>query len=272
VTGRAAFATWAVLGTLVGGASALLAPDHLPSPEPSLAAAPPWRVPPFGADSRGIPLLAYALQGARILAGPTLLAATVVSLASMSAGLVRCTAGPVVDRSLAVVAEVLGALPRMVVVLAVALLLPRDWRAFAPIALTWALLAAPGAMDEAAAAAGRLGGERFVEALRAHGLSRFRIYVVHVIGLNLRPVIVRQGAEVAMQVVFLEIALSYLAVFLNEPSFTHPAGQHSWAIILYEGYKALLGFPLWHAAALGLGLVALTASVALGLRHATRAR
>ncbi|MEM6927244.1 MAG: hypothetical protein AAF602_09960 [Myxococcota bacterium] len=252
--------------------AALAAPDTLPLPDPSLASAPPWVVPPFGADGRGVPLLGTALQGARILLGPTVLATTIVALASTGAGLVRCTAGAAVDGVLSGVSELVGALPRMVVVLVVALLLPRDWRTYAPIAATWALLAAPGAMDEAAATAGRLGGERFVEALRAHGFSWFRIYGIHVVGLNLRPVVVRQAAEVGMQVVFLEVALSYLALALNEPSFTHAADQRSWAVILYEGYKALIGVPQWHAAGLGLALVAFVASVAVSLREATRAR
>ncbi|MEN0067914.1 MAG: hypothetical protein AAGA48_37640 [Myxococcota bacterium] len=260
------------LGLLMFAMAALAAPDRVPLPNPDLSSAPPWVVPPFGADGRGIPLWIYALQGARILAGPTLLAAMVVAVASTVAGFVRCTAGPVVNDTLAVVAEGIGALPRMVVVLVVALLLPRDWRTFAPIALTWAILAAPAAMDEAAATAGRLGAQRFVEALRAHGFSNFRIYAVHVIGYNLRPVIVRQSAEVAMQVVFLEIALSYLALSLTQPSFTHAADEHSWAVILYEGYKALLGLPLWHAFALGLGLVAGIAMLFTSLRLASRAR
>ena len=52
-------------------------------------------------------------------------------------------------------------------------------------------------------------------------LVRFRIYLYHIVALNLRPIVVRQGAEVMMQVVFLEVALSYLAVVESQPSFTH---------------------------------------------------
>lgn len=269
---RTVHALWAGIGVVLWALAAGLAPNHVPVPDPELASVPPWIVPPFGTDGRGVPLLVPALQGARILAAPTLLASVVVALASTIAGVVRCTAGPGVDRVLSALAEVVGALPRLVVVLVVALLLPRDWRVFAPIAFTWAVLSAPGAMDEAASTAGRLGAERFVEALRAHGFSWFRVYGVHVIGLNLRPVIVRQAAEVGLQVVFLEVALSYLALALNEPSFTHAADEQSWAVILYEGYKALLGLPLGHAAVLGLGLLGAVGSVAVSLQRATRAR
>ena len=80
-------------------------------------------------------------------------------------------------------------------------------------------MSAPGAMDEAASCAGRWGA-RFVEALKAHGFSAMRICGYHVTWLNLQAVLVRQGAEVAMQVVFLEIALC-LAVLLFAGASVH---------------------------------------------------
>ena len=166
-----------------------------------------------------------------------------------------------------------GALPRLVVILVVALVIPREFRSLYPIGVTWAILAAPGAMDEAAATAERLGGARFVEALRAHGFSAWRIYVVHIVSMNLRSVIVRQGAEVAMQVVFLEIALSYLAESRHEPSFTHADSMKSWAALLYHGYTALVaGIPMYHALALGFGLVAMVALMAQAVRFSARPR
>jgi hypothetical protein len=85
-------------------------------------------------------------------------------------------------------------------------------------------------------------------------------------------VIVRQGAEVAMQVVFLEIALSYLALSQNEPSFTHSDGAYSWATLLYQGYTSLLGQDLMHAMVVGLLLVASVAIAAQSVRLAARAR
>ncbi len=91
--------------------------------------------------------------------------------------------------------------------------------------------------------------------------------------LNLRPVLVRQGAEVTMQVVFLEIALSYLAVSRNEPAFTHSEGMHSWAMLLYQGYTALaFQQPLYHALALGIALLAVVAVMAQAFRLAARGR
>jgi ABC-type dipeptide/oligopeptide/nickel transport system permease subunit len=261
---------FALLGTLL--VASAVSPEYLPKPELDRAYLGPLSAPPFGTDDRGLPLHLYALQGAAIVTVPSLLSGMLVMALATFAGLVRCAAVGWLDGAIQVFSELVGSLPRLVVILVVALILPMDWKGLLPIGLAWAVLAAPGAMDEAASTAGRLGGERFVEALRAHGFDAVRIYLYHVVWLNLRPVIVRQGAEVTMQVVFLEIALSYLALRRNEPSFTHPDSSYSWATLLYQGYTALLGIPLLHSLGLGLGLVAMVAILAQSLRLAARAR
>jgi ABC-type dipeptide/oligopeptide/nickel transport system permease subunit len=258
-----------IVGLLV---LAAIAPDFLSPPDLSRIALGPLQAPPFGTDDRGIAMLEYAAQGASIVVAPSLLSGMVVMALSTVAGLVRCAGLTWIDGAIQAASEFVGSLPRLVVILVVALILPSTWRTLYPIGLTWALLAAPGAMDEAAATAGRLGGERFVEALRAHGFSVVRIYLIHVVWLNLRSVIVRQGAEVTMHVVFLEIALSYLALRRNEPSFTHADSEFSWATLLYQGYTALLGSEMMHALWLGLGLVAVTAVMAQAVRLAARDR
>jgi len=252
----------------------LAAPEHLPVPILDQSHAGPLELWPFGADSRGRPLLAYATQGARVVALPAVVSGVVVAVFAILGGLLRAAGWSRTDAVIAGFSEVVSALPRMVVILVVALIVPRDLRGLLPLAVVWAVLAAPGAMDEAAALAHRLGGARFVEALRAHGFSSARIYLVHVVMLNLRPVVVRQAAEVMMQVVFLEIALSYLALAESEPSLTHLDNQHSWADLLSQGYPALVldGVPTMHALALGLGLVAMVALMSHALERAARAR
>lgn len=253
--------------------ASFFAPEFLSPANMDQMAKGPSEVPPLGTDMMGIPLTEYALQGTRIVAIPSLISGMVVALFAILAGLSRCSDLAWTDSALQVFSELVGALPRMVVVLVVAMLLPRDARSLAPIGITWAVLAAPGAMDEAAATAGRLGGASFVEALRAHGFSAFRIYIYHIVWLNLRSVIVRQAAEVAMQVVFLEIALSYLAAFMQQPSFTHSDSTHSWASLLYMGYTGLISpTGMLHALWIGLGLVALVALMAQGFRLSARSR
>ncbi|HCH64173.1 MAG TPA: hypothetical protein DFR83_15320, partial [Deltaproteobacteria bacterium] len=165
---------------------ALVAPEFLSGPNFDLTDFGPSALPPFGADDRGRPLWELAAQGARVVALPSVFAGLMVGSFAAVGGLIRSMEWSRADSAVQAFGEIVGAMPRMVVILIVALLLPRDMRGLLPLAATWALLSAPGAMDEAAAVAERLGGARFVEALRAHGYSRWRIFVVHVVGYNLR--------------------------------------------------------------------------------------
>lgn len=252
----------------------LTAPEFLPTPDLSRAALGPLQAPPLGTDDRGVSLVPRALQGAQIVALPALVSAAIVMALATVAGLARSADLGWFDVVLTAFSELVGALPRLVVVLVVAAAMPSSYRGLMPIAVAWALLAAPGAMDEAASTAGRLGGARFVEALRAHGFSAARIYLVHIVWLNLRPVLARQGAEVLTQVVFLEIALSYLAQASQEPALTHADSSYSWASLLYDGYTWLV-FPMTgmgHALAIGIGLLAMVALMAHGMRVAARGR
>lgn len=274
--GTADRVTWLVVAvTLLGGivVSGLFAPEFLSRPDMTSRHLGPMAAPPLGTDTMGISLVEYALQGANVVAVPATLSALLVALLATLAGLARCAGVGWLDSALALFQELVGAVPRLVVILVVAIAMPPDYRSLLPIGLTWAVLSAPAAMDEAAATAGRLGGARFVEALRAHGFTAMRIYVYHIIWLNLRSVIVRQGAEILMQVVFLEIALSYLAVSQQQPAFTHSDSVHSWASLLYDGYTWLVAsVPMGHAMALGLVLIALIAFMAQSFRLAARPR
>ncbi|MEC7987994.1 MAG: hypothetical protein VX278_22695 [Myxococcota bacterium] len=228
----------------------------------------------LGTNQKGTPLVEYATQGAKIVLIPSIVAGFVVAFLGVLGGLIRCFEAPILDSAVQLFAEVVGALPRMVVILVCALILPQDMRGLLPLAVLWAILASPTAMDEAGAVAGRLGGARFVEALRAHGFGSFRIYLYHIVALNLRPVVVRQGAEVMMQVVFLEVALSYLAVVESQPSFTHLDNLHSWADLLRMGYFSLIAdkADTLHALVLGLALITLIVVTASSVSKAARAK
>jgi ABC-type dipeptide/oligopeptide/nickel transport system permease subunit len=253
--------------------AALVAPEHLPDKIADATWAGPAAAPPFGTDEGGRPLLDYATQGARVVMLPAVLAGLLVACFAVLGGVLRAMGVGWFDQVLQGAGEVVGALPRMVVILVVALVTPDEWRGLLPLAVAWALLSAPGAMDEAAAVAERLGGARFVEALRAHGYSAGRIYLHHIVALNLRPVVVRQAAEVMMQVVFLEIGLSYIAEDENQADFTHPANLKSWANLLKLGYASIVvDVPSGHALGLGLGLIGLVAVLTLALGRVARAR
>ena len=266
--------------TLLAGAcfsalvlAGLVAPEHQSPPQPDRAYAGPLQMLPFGADQRGRPLLEYALQGARIVMGPALAAGATVGGLAVIGGVLRCTASAAADTTIQVFGELVGSLPRMVVLLVVALVLPSGMRGLLPLSLTLAVLAAPGAMDEAAAVAQRLGGARFVEALRAHGFTWPRIFLYHVVALNLRPVVIRQAAETMMAVGFLELALSYLSLQENQPSLTHADNLRSWADLLQLGYPSLvLSVPTGHALLLGLGLAGSLTLIARLATAGARAR
>jgi len=271
----------ACLSTLIWGA--YYAPEFLSPPNLDARSLGPLEAPPFGTDDMGIPYLEYVLQGAKIVTMPAVISGFIVMVLSMAAGVSRCAAIGWVDVALQGSTEIVGALPRLVVVLVVAVGIPAEWRGMLPIAIVWAILSAPGAMDEAASSAGRLGGAQFVEALRAHGFSATRVYLYHVLWMNLKSVIVRQAAEVAMQVVFLEIALSYLAAATQQPSFTHADSLHSWAALLYDGFTQLvyawtgsweeiLSLSSYRVLGLGVFLVALVALMASAFRLSVRPR
>ncbi len=256
---------------LVG--AGLLAPDHLSAGSMEVAYKGPAEVFPFGTDARGRPLTEYAQQGARVIVLPALVAGAAVAFAAVLGGLLRCVGSARVDSVIQAFSELVGSLPRMVVILVVALLIPSTWRSLLPLGLAWAVLGSPGAMDEAAAVAERLGGARFVEALKAHGFSWSRIYLYHIVALNLRPVVVRQASETIVQVTFLEISLSYLSAQKNQSSFTHPDNIQSWAALLADGYRSLVtSQPSGHALVLGLVLVGLVTLMARGFTVAARAR
>jgi ABC-type dipeptide/oligopeptide/nickel transport system permease subunit len=270
---RSAAAFGALLALVVLAGLAVTAPEHLGDANRELAYAGPGLVGPFGGDQLGRPLLQYAQQGAEVVLGPAIAGALLVAVISTAGGLLRCVGDRRVEAVMQGVGEVLGALPRMVVLLVAALLIPSSARGLLPLALVWALLASPGAVDEAAAVAERLGGARFVEALRAHGFSRSRVFLYHIVFLNLRPVVVRQASEVLLQVTFLELGLSYLAVQDSQSSFTHSDSLKSWADLLYMGYTSIgLGMPTAHALWLGLGLVAIVTTMTRLTTSMVRAR
>ena len=76
-----------------------------------------------------------------------------------------------------------------------------------------------------------------------------------------------------MQVVFLEVALSYLAVMELKPSFTHADNLHSWADLLKMGYATVVvDEPSLHALLLGLGLITLIVVTASSVSSMARAR
>ena len=111
------------------------APDLPSTIDRSQRSLKPWEFWPLGTDMNGRPLIEYATQGARVIAVPSLVAGVLVAFFGMIGGLLRCVELPTIQTTVQFVGEVIGALPRMVVILVVALLLPMDWRSLMPLAI-----------------------------------------------------------------------------------------------------------------------------------------
>ena len=91
--------------------AALSAPEHLSDIQLDLRNATPSELPPFGADSKGRPLLEYATQGAQVVAVPAAAAGLLVFLLGVVGGLLRCSGATWVDTWIQAAGEVLGSLP-----------------------------------------------------------------------------------------------------------------------------------------------------------------
>ena len=82
----AVFTALVVLGSM--------APEHLAEPNLELGLKSWLQSPPLGTDTRGRPLLEYAMQGARVVVFPAFTAGIAVAIASVIGGLLRCVGTP----------------------------------------------------------------------------------------------------------------------------------------------------------------------------------
>ena len=91
----------------------------------------------------GRPLIEYATQGARIMC-TTIIIRWCFGCCIRYVGWVvaMCGLAQLTQTIVQFFGEIVGALPRMVVVLVIALLLPMDWRSLMPLAVVWAVLSA----------------------------------------------------------------------------------------------------------------------------------
>ena len=149
---------------------ALVAPDLPSTIDRTQRSLKPWEFPPLGTDMNGRPLIEYATQGARIIALPSLFAGVLVAVFGMLGGLLRCVDWPITQTIVQFFGEIVGALPRMVVVLVIGAF-ANGLAVIDAFGCCLGCAVTPGAIDEAGAVASRLGGTRFVEALKAHGFS-----------------------------------------------------------------------------------------------------
>ena len=118
------------------------APEHLPGVDDQNAFAVPFELPPFGADRRGRPLIDYATQGAAVVVWPACFAGLLTAFFATIGGILRAIEWSWLDAMVQAMGEILGALPRMVVVLIIALMMDREQAQLCP-PIAWAILSAP---------------------------------------------------------------------------------------------------------------------------------
>lgn len=221
-------------------AIAVLAPLLAPHPWSAVGAGPP-RTPPgaafwFGTDELGRDVLSRCLYGARVSLAVGLVAVAVSTTFGTLVGAVAGYAGGWVDRALMFVTDLLLALPRLVLLLALLGLarLEGGLRVY----LVVAVFGATGWMGVARIVRGEvlaLKERDFVAAAVALGLSPTRILARHVVPNALAPVVVFASLSLG-GTILAEAALSFLGLGVPPPTPT-------WGVMVADARAHLVSAP-----------------------------
>lgn len=191
---------------------------------PSLASPDLFSRHPLGTDVSGLDLAARIVYGARVSLMLSIIAAltglVVGGLIGMVAGLWRGG----VDATIGVVNDALLAFPGLVLLLAIASVLPRN--SF-NIAIALGILAIPINVRISRANTLKVAEESFVEASRTMGFSRLRILIRDVMP-NVVPSLVTYALILMALLLVAEASLSYLGLGVQLPT-------PSWGNMVAEG-------------------------------------
>ncbi len=170
---------------------------------------------PLGTDHLGRDVLHRLVRASRAFVLPGAAAAAVAGIVGLALGTLAGWFGGAAEQAVRVVFTVVGAVPRLVLVLLTATIMGDDP---AMLALAAGLVCAPELGSAVAARLGDLRRAEFVLALRAHGVPDERILGYHLLWVNARGVVARQLFTVFGYYVGLETTLSYLGGFgVQEP-------------------------------------------------------
>ncbi len=218
--------------------------DVVADVHPDLADAPPAAAHLLGTDHLGRDVLARLIRASRAFVLPGAGAAVVAGVLGLALGTVAGWFGGVAEQAGRLVFTVVGAVPRLVLVLLAATIVGDDP---AVLAVAAGLVCAPELGSAVAARLGDLRRAEFVLALRAHGVSDARILGYHLLWVNARGVVARQLFTVFGYYVGLETTLSYLGGFgVQEP-------EPSWGnMVAFEFGRPDGNLLAWLAPALAL--------------------
>ena len=190
-------------------------------------ASPSWRH-WAGTDSLGRDMLARLAQGGRIALGVALSAIALALAVGTPLGILAARAGGFVSAGILVVFDIVAAFPSLLFALAaVALLGPGLPRLVLLVAITLA----PQFGRVARAQVLALSSAGFLEAARATGVRRARLWRRHVLPNIAGPLLVLAGMDIPT-VIAIEAGLSFLGVGVPPPAA-------SWGALLYDGYLHL---------------------------------
>jgi peptide/nickel transport system permease protein len=250
--------------------AAILAPLVAPyNPAEHLAGAglqnqPPSLAHPFGTDDFSRDVLSRVIHGARVSLAVSLLSVLIAATFGTVVGAVAGYAGGTVDAVLMRIVDALLAIPRVLLLVAVATL----WGGLAlpGLILLLGLTGWFGVSRLVRALVVSVKEDEFVTAARALGAGHARILLHHVLPHAVSPVLVSATLGVA-NVVVIEAGLTFLGMGVMPP-------QASWGNILDDGLDSLAS-SWWVSFFAGLALVTTVFAVNLvadGLREALDTR
>lgn len=186
-----------------------------------------------GTDSLGRDMLARLAEGGRIALGVAIAAIALALGVGAPLGIAAARASAPVAAAILVVFDIVAAFPSLLFALAaVALLGPGLPRLVLLVAITLA----PQFGRVARAQALALSSAGFLEAARAVGVSRIRLWRCHVLPNIAGPLLVLAAMDIPT-VIGIEAGLSFLGIGVPPPAA-------SWGALLYDGYVHL-GQSVW---------------------------
>ncbi|MFN3202138.1 MAG: ABC transporter permease [Bradymonadia bacterium] len=170
----------------------------------------------FGTDDQGRDVAMRVFMGINAFFLPGIVAATItMSLGALTGALVGYARGPLQAVTLYGM-QLIDTLPRLIFLILVCTILDPSMML---IAVVTGLLFIPTVARVIQRRVEALASEDYILAHIAHGFSTPRILLYHILWLQCRPLLIRQGAYVFGYVLFVETALSYLGDYgVQEPT------------------------------------------------------
>lgn len=239
-------ALWVLLLVAVALAAPLLVP-YDPTRQLDIVALngkAPTAAHPFGTDSYSRDLLSRIIDGSRVSLALAAAAVTITLLVGTGYGALAAFAGGAVDRIMMRLLDVLLAIPRLLILLAVTAL----WDRLELTSLIL-LIGCTGWYDVArlvrAESVGLLGRD-FMLAAQAGGVGRLRMLGRHMMP-HLLPVLAVSGTLGVANTIALEAGLSYLGLGVQPP-------KASWGTIMSDG-AGLISTQWWMTVFPGLAVI-----------------